>query len=129
MHKIDISCDDGMNQQNSGGYNYANQISSENRNQNVFTLHRTLAEYRFFPESNPVSKMNAVCKMKNGDLPSKPKMNTVFNSKTPKRTPRIKEKRKDRFYERGEGAIIRKLKAVLENFWTSAHQKLYGNLN
>ncbi|VUZ46593.1 unnamed protein product [Hymenolepis diminuta] len=73
--------------------------------------------------------MSAVWKTKNGDLPSKPKMNTVFNSEHLKRTPRIKKKGKDRFFKRGEGAIIRKLKAVFENFWESAHARPYGNLN
>lgn len=75
----------------------------------------------------PVSKVNTVEKTQDGDPRSKPKANTVFCSRHPKRTPRTKRKENYRSYEKGEGVMPRKLKVILENLWTAGHSRLYRN--
>ncbi|KAM3183845.1 hypothetical protein ACTXT7_009550 [Hymenolepis weldensis] len=71
------------------------------------------------------SKMKTVEKTENGDLP-KLAMNAVFSSSHSKRMLQTKRKNKDRSYENqgGGGATLRELRAMLENFWMSAHPRL-----
>ncbi|KAM3171105.1 hypothetical protein ACTXT7_017276 [Hymenolepis weldensis] len=77
-------------------------------------------------ESKPVSKVNAIGKTENADLPCRPEMNVVLCSIYLERIPRIKRKKKDRFYLKWKGVMIVKLKAVLGNFWTSSNPRLDG---
>ncbi|KAM3183303.1 hypothetical protein ACTXT7_010629 [Hymenolepis weldensis] len=46
------------------------------------------------------------------------------NQRDPKRTPQSKDKKKS--YENGKETLIRKLNAILENFWMTAHLRLNG---
>ncbi|KAM3179807.1 hypothetical protein ACTXT7_017558 [Hymenolepis weldensis] len=79
-------------------------------------------------ESKPVLREKAVGKTENEGFPLKAKMNAVFCCCHSKQTLRTKRKKKERFYEKEEGAMIRKLEAVFDDFWTVAHSKLMRDL-